>query len=117
MIEFSNLIRITPITQSTTGSNRVYELIADAFSYIPQLTDSEAGNYWNCDKTIIIDLPNNEARRFFKIARKATLEIKSTDGRRYQIGTPDLPAMVQISSNLTSANLTIHCQMLTDPFL
>jgi hypothetical protein len=117
MIEFSNLIQVTPTGTDASTPAKVYEFIADSLSYIPQLTDSEAGNYWNCDKTIVIDLPDNDVRRFFSRERKAIVTIKTSDQRQYHIGTADIPARVQISSNLTSANLVIKCKMLTDPLL
>lgn len=117
MIEFSNLIQVTPVDPGSSTPAKVFQFVADSFSYIPQLTDSEAGNYWNCDKTIVIDLPDNEARRFFSIERNAIVTIKTSDQRQYHIGTADIPARVQISSNLTSANLIIKCKMLTDPLL
>ena len=117
MIEFSNLIQVTPIVSGNSYPAKVFQFVADSFSYIPQLTDNEAGNYWNCDKTIIIDLPDIATRRFFSIERSAIVTIKTSDLRNFQIGTSDTPARVQISSNLTSANLVIKCKMLTDPLL
>lgn len=117
MIEFSNLIQVTPTGQGSSDPAKVFQFVADSFSYIPLLADSEAGNYWNCDKTIVIELPDREARRFFSIERNAIVKIKTTDGKYHQIGTEDIPARVQISSNLTSANLVIKCKMLADPLL
>ena len=117
MIEFSNLIQIIPILSGKNTLDKVYEFVADPFSYIPQLTDNETGNYWNCDKTLVIELPDRAARSFFTIARKAIVRIKTSDRRHYQIGTPEIPALVQISSNISSANLIIKCKMLTDPLL
>ena len=35
MIEFSNLIEVTPIDSGVGSQPRVYEFIADTFSYIP----------------------------------------------------------------------------------
>lgn len=117
MLEFSNLIQVTPTGSDKSNPGKVYEFVADSFSYIPQLTDNEAGSCWNCDKTLVIDIPDNEARRFFSIERNAVVRIRTSDRRTYRIGTPDIPARVQISSNLTSANLVIKCKMLTDPLL
>lgn len=117
MIEFSNLIRVTPATRDNSSPAKTYEFTADTFSYIPQLTSDEAGNYWNCDKTIIIDMPESDARHFFSIERNAVVTIRTSDRKHYQIGTVDIPARVQISSNLTSANLIIKCRMLADPLL
>ena len=117
MIEFSNLIQVAPTSLDKSTPPKVYEFVADTFSYIPQLTDNDAGSHWNCDKTIVIDLPDIETRRFFSIERNAIVAIKTSNRRNYQIGTPEIPARVQISSNLTSANLVIKCKMLSDPLL
>lgn len=117
MIEFSNLIQVTPTGPDSSNPAKAYEFIAETFSYIPQLTDDEAGKYWNCDKTIVIDIPSGDARRFFSIERNAVVTIRTSDRRHYQIGTVDIPARVQISSNLTSANLIIKCKTLADPLL
>jgi hypothetical protein len=113
MLEFTNLIRVEPLS----SENKVYELIANTFSYIPQSSDNDSGNYWNCDKTIVIDLPDAATRKFFSIERNAIVTIKASDGRSFSIGTKEVPARVQISSNLTSANLIIKCKMLKDPLL
>lgn len=117
MIEFSNLIQVTPISSAGDSQPKVYEFIADSFSYIPQLSDNEAGNYWNCDKTLVVEVPNRDVWRFFSIERNAIVKVKTSDRRYYEIGTPNIPARVQISSNLNSANLVIKCKMLTDPML
>ena len=117
MIEFSNLIQVKPIHLANSTPTKVYEFIADTFSYIPQLTQNEAGSYWNCDKTLVIDLPDSDALRFFSIERNAVVTIKTSNQKYYKIGTPNIPAKVQISSNLTTASLVIKCKMLTDPFL
>lgn len=117
MIEFSNLIQVMPTIPDKSNPDKVYEFVANPFSYIPQLTDNEAGNCWNCDKTIVIDLPGIETLRFFSIERNAIVTVKTSDRRCYKIGTADIPARVQISSNLTSANLVIKCKMLVDPLL
>lgn len=113
MLEFTNLIRVEPLS----SENKVYELMANTFSYIPQSSDNDSGNYWNCDKTIVIDLPDAATRKFFSIERNAIITIKTSDGRSFDIGTREVPARVQISSNLTSANLIIKCKMLKDPLL
>ncbi|WP_273165507.1 pseudouridylate synthase [Hoylesella saccharolytica] len=113
MLEFTNLIRVEPLS----SENKVYELMANTFSYIPQSSDNDSGNYWNCDKTIVIDLPDAATRKFFSIERNAIVTIKASDGRSFSIGTKEVPARVQISSNLTSANLIIKCKMLKDPLL
>ena len=117
MIEFSNLIEVSPIDSGVGSQPKVYEFIADSFSYIPQYTDNEAEGYWNCDKTLIIDVPDITARHFFSIERQAIVKIKTSDRQIYEIGTPNVPARVQISSNLNSANLIIKCKMLNDPFV
>ena len=117
MLEFLNTVQVSLVNPNRVGQKNVYEFIADTFSYIPQLTDNEAGNYWNCDKTIIVDLPDEEIRRTFAIERRAIVTIKTSDRKTHRIGSLDIPARVQISSNLNSANLIIKCKMLTDPLL
>lgn len=112
MIEFSNLIKITP-TELTDGKS--YDFISDPFSYIPQLTESDAGNFWNCDKTIVIDTPSDDVRRFFAIERSAIVTLYTSDRKSHNIGTQEIPAKVQISANLTTANLVIKCKMLSHP--
>ena len=117
MLEFLNAIQVSLVNPDGHRMGKVYDFVADTFSYIPQLTDNEVGNYWNCDKTIVIDLPDEETRRIFSIERSAIVTIKTSDRKTHNIGTSDIPARVQISSNLTSANLVIKCKMLTDPLL
>ena len=58
MLEFLNAIQVSLVNPDKHGNKNVYDFVADTFSYIPQLTDNNAGNYWNCDKTIVIDLPD-----------------------------------------------------------
>lgn len=117
MLEFLNTVQVSLVNPTRNGQRKKYEFIADTFSYIPQLTDNESGNYWNCDKTIVVDLPDEETRRTFSIERSAIVTIKTSDRKSHNIGTADIPARVQISSNLNSANLVIKCKMLTDPLL
>ena len=117
MLEFLNAIQVSLVNPDGHGKGKVYDFVADTFSYIPQLTDNEAGNYWNCDKTIVIDLPDEETRRTFAVERSAIVTVKTSDRKTHNIGTSNIPARVQISSNLTSANLVIKCKMLTDPIL
>ena len=117
MLEFLNTVQVGLVNPTRGGQKKVYDFIADTFSYIPQLTDNEGGIYWNCDKTIVIDLPDKETRRTFSIERRAIVTIKTSDRKTHRIGSLDIPARVQISSNLNSANLVIKCKMLTDPLL
>ena len=117
MLEFLNAIQVSLVNPDGHGKGKVYDFVADTFSYIPQLTDNVAGNYWNCDKTIVIDLPDEETRRTFAVERSAIVTVKTSDRKTHNIGTSNIPARVQISSNLTSANLVIKCKMLTDPLL
>lgn len=117
MLEFLNAVQVRLVNQDKHEKENVYDFIADTFSYIPQLTDNDAGNYWNCDKTLVIDLPVKEVRRVFSVERSAIVTIKTSDRKPHSIGTSDIPARVQIASNLTSANLVIKCKMLTYPLL
>ena len=117
MLEFLNVIQVSLVNPDKHGKKKVYDFVAETFSYIPQLTDNDACKYWNCDKTIVVDLPNEETRRTLSIERSAIVTIKTSDRKTHCIGTESIPARVQISSNLTSANLIIKCKMLTDPLL
>ena len=112
MLEFSNLIKVESTSDDKPKS---YQFIADSFSYIPQLTSDDGSSYWNCDRTIVIDRPDESARKFFSIERNAIVTIRRSDRTEIRIGTRDIPARVQISSNLTSSNLIIKCKMLRDP--
>ena len=114
MLEFSNLIKVTPTAE---GSTQTYEFVADSFSYAPQLTDNDAGSHWNCDKTVVIDRPEDAVRRFFTVERNAIVTVRTSDRRPHYIGTKLIPARVQISSNLTTCTLIIKCKMLSDPLL
>ena len=48
MLEFSNLIQVTPTGSDKFNPDKVYEFVADPFSYIPQLTDNEANLVIKC---------------------------------------------------------------------
>ena len=99
MLEFLNAVQVSLVNPDKHGKKNVYDFVADTFS------------------SIVIDLPDEEARRTFSIERSAIVTIKTSDRKTHNIGTHNIPARVQISSNLTSANLIIKCKMLTDPFL
>lgn len=114
MLEFSNLIKVTP---TSIDNPHTYEFVADSFSFTPQITDNDAGNFWNCDKTIIIECPEPAIRNFFAIERSAIVTLRTSNRRSLYIGTKEIPARVQISSNINSSNLIIKCKMLVDPFL
>ncbi len=114
MIEFSNIIQVTPISD---GSNNVYEFVSDSFTYIPQMNQDESGNCWNCDKTIIIDNPDADSIEFFSIERSSIVTIRCSNRKSFQIGTLEIPARVIISSNINSCSLTIRCKSIRDPLI
>ena len=47
MLEFLNTVQVRLVNPNREGKKKVYDFVADTFTYIPQLTDNEAGNYWN----------------------------------------------------------------------
>ena len=96
MLEFLNAIQVSLVNPDGHGKGKVYDFVAD---------------------TIVIDLPDEETRRTFAVERSAIVTVKTSDRKTHNIGTSNIPARVQISSNLTSANLVIKCKMLTDPLL
>lgn len=115
MLEFSNLIKVIPIVNGSSNSSTVYEFIADTFSFVPKLTESESGSYWNCDKVFIVDNPPKDVFRFFSIERNAIIKIKTSNRRDIQLGENTIPARVQLSGNLNTTNLIVKCKMLKDP--
>lgn len=112
MIEFTNLIRVSPINDA---QSRTFDFLADHFDFQPQPDDNEGGQCWNCDQTFFIDMPDKEAQFAFDMPRLSIVTLKSTDQRTYDIGTSEVPARVSITRHLNRARLMMRCTMLTDP--
>ena len=58
MVEFLNVVKVELVRSFDHSENNVYEFVANTFSYIPQLTDSDAGSFWNCDNELQLNLFN-----------------------------------------------------------
>jgi len=111
MKEFTSLISVIPINLSGT----TYNFMADYFTFTPSPSDDNAGMYYNCDKTFVIDMPDHDTVKYFTIPRSCIVKIKSSDQVMFPIGTEDIPAKVCISIHLNKASLVIACKMLHNP--
>lgn len=118
MIEFSNQIGITLLG----GASGTFWLTADSFTFEPSPTEENGGVYWDCGKTFVVDLPDQEAFRALKTPRSAIITLSSLtrtggkcDSNEHQIGTEGIPARVQLYRHLNKATLVVKCKMLVNP--
>ncbi|HBF06553.1 MAG TPA: pseudouridylate synthase [Prevotella sp.] len=118
MIEFSNLIGVS-LTENASAS---YQFVADEFTFEPSPTEENGGVYWDCSKTFIIEMPDDEALSRFKITRSAIVSLSEAYSRGnggtpkvYKIGSLLIPARVQICRHLNKAKLIISCKTLLNP--
>lgn len=111
MKEFTNLIKVLPVN----SSGKSYDFMADFFTFTPSPSDDDAGMYYNCDKTFVVDMPEDDTIKYFAIPRSCIVEIKSSDQITHSIGTEDIPAKVKISVHLNMASLVVTCKMLHNP--
>lgn len=118
MIEFSCLVGVSLI-----GSPEKWDIfMADPFTFEPSIAEENGGVYWDCSKTFVVDIPDNDTINEFKTARNAIVtisdvsRISATQGpAEYRIGTEDIPARVQLIKLLNKAKLVVQCKMLTNP--
>lgn len=118
MIEFSCLVGVSLI-----GSPEKWNIfMADPFTFEPSITEENGGVYWDCSKTFVVDIPDNDTINEFKTARNAIVTISDVsrisatqDPAEYRIGTEDIPARVQLIKLLNKAKLVVKCKMLTNP--
>lgn len=118
MIEFSCLVGVSLI-----GSPEKWNIfMADPFTFEPSITEENGGVYWDCSKTFVVDIPDNDTINEFKTARNAIVTISDVsrisatqDPAEYRIGTEDIPARVRLIKLLNKAKLVVKCKMLTNP--
>ena len=118
MIEFSCLVGVSLI-----GSPEKWNIfMADPFTFEPSIIEENGGVYWDCSKTFVVDIPDNDTINEFKTARNAIVTISDVsrisatqDPAEYRIGTEDIPARVQLIKLLNKAKLVVKCKMLTNP--
>lgn len=118
MIEFSNQIGVS-LVGATLGT---FQFTADTFTFEPSPTEENGGIYWDCGKSFVVDLPDNDALNALKIPRNAIVTLSSMQrmsiectSSEHRIGTKDIPARVQLYRHLNKATLVVKCKMLTNP--
>ena len=118
MVEFSCLVGV-----SLVGSPEKWDIfMADPFTFEPAMPEENGGVYWDCSKTFVVDLPDNDTVNELRVARNAIVSLSdvshasgSQDPVEYKIGTEDLPARVQLVKYPNKAKLIVNCKMLRNP--
>jgi len=110
MLEFTNLLKVSPVGQTDT-----YEFMADYFDFSPTSSDDDGGLVYDCGKTFVIDLPDTDVLAFFRFPRLCTVTLKTSAQTLITIGTCDIPARVHIAPHLQKAQLIMECKMLKSP--
>ena len=114
MKELSIIISVTPVTNMKKSS---YTFIADPFDFSYTIEKTNAGNCFNCDKDITIELPDSDIVREFSTTRWVIVHLRDSSNRIINLGTTDIPASVTIIPYLNTATLNIVCKMLRSPFI
>lgn len=112
MKEFTTLLKVSPVGSTVSTS---FEFLADFFDFTPTASDDEGGAAWNCDKTFVIDTPDEQALQYFRIPRNAIVTLMTSDRKTHDIGTDEIPARVHIVRHLQKAQLIMACTMLSNP--
>ena len=114
MKEFSCLLMIS----SLGGAERNIVLSVDPFTFEPSMTEENGGVYWDCSKTLIVDIADESIFNELKAPRSAIVTLASVglpDVHTYDIGTETIPAKVQLVRHLNKAKLVVKCKMLANP--
>lgn len=114
MKELSIIISVTPIANMKKSS---YTFIADPFDFSYTIEKTNAGNCFNCDKDITIELPDSDIIHEFSTTRRVIVHLRDSSNRIINLGTTDIPALVTIVPYLNTATLNIVCKMLRSPFI
>ncbi len=114
MKELSIIISVTPIANMKKSS---YTFIADPFDFSYTIEKTNAGNCFNCDKDITIELPDSDIVHEFSTTRRVIVHLRDSSNRIINLGTTDIPALVTIVPYLNTATLNIVCKMLRSPFI
>lgn len=114
MKELSIHIVVNPVAPMNQSS---YRFEADFFDFNPTPEDSNAGRCYNCDKEIYISSPTTAILQEFSTPQYALVEISTTRGLKYTIGTYQIPALVSLIPSLNTTTLQIRCKMLHSPLL
>ena len=71
MVEFSCLVGV-----SLVGSPEKWDIfMADPFTFEPAMTEENGGVYWDCSKTFVVDLPDNDTVNELRVARNAIVSL------------------------------------------
>lgn len=118
MIEFSCLVGVSLIE----NPEKWEIFMADPFTFEPTMTEENGGVYWDCSKTFVVDLPDNDTINVLRTPRNAIVtisdvsHISATENPvEYKIGTEGIPARVLLIKHLNKAKLVVKCKMLTNP--
>ena len=114
MKELSIIISVTPKNKMKKSS---YTFIADPIDFSYTIEKTSAGNCFNCDKNITIELPDSDIVREFSVTRQVIVHLRDSSDRIINLGTTDIPASVTIIPYLNTATLNIVCKMLRSPFI
>jgi len=124
MKEFSNIISVYPLSELTNENLTPWisdiigshNFLADDFTFEPNLTESESGSLFNCDKTLNVSKPSASDVALFSYPVNCIIVFKDTNNSRYAVGSKTMPATVQIQNNLQKSQLIIKANTLTSPF-
>lgn len=118
MTEFSSLVGVTLVG----NASKMFQFLADEFTFEPSATEDNGGIYWDCSKTFVVDMPDSEALKELKVPRKAIVNLtalapKKSAAGSYMVylGTEQVPARVYLSPYLNKAQLVVNCKMLKNP--
>ena len=120
MKEFTQHIRLIPVVTTSTGTfeEGSFDVMSDQpFSFDPAASVDDGGAYWNCDKTITIDKPDDATIRCFSRERSCIVVIFDSRGSSYRVGETFSPARAIISANLNTAQLQIKAETRQNPLL
>jgi hypothetical protein len=103
MKEITGLVKVHHI-----NSDEDYSFIADKFVFEPQVSDSDAGQLFDCSLTKTIELPERNVLKLFATPQSCIVTLIATDQSTVQIGTTNIHARVHINPLVRSAELYIN---------
>lgn len=114
MRELSQHISLRPIAAAVTDS---FEVMADQPFQLDFHADSDDdGTYWNVDKDIVIENPDNATLRMFCTERRCVVTVRTVrGGQSFSIGCDRVPVRAFISSGLQAATLHLRGELMWDP--
>jgi hypothetical protein len=113
MKEFSTHLILKPLVPTRED---IYTFFADRFDFVPSKSESAAGTVYKCDKDFIIEIPAPAVCREFSTPIPCQLQLKDSKNNPITLGTPDIPALADITPHLNTATLSIKCTMLNPPY-